>query len=266
MHLPSEIIKLYSLTGSTKVYQPLFKNYVLAIFAGAFIALGAMGSQVISCGVTPLAFGRALSGLIFPIGLSMVVIAGGELFTGNCLLFIPVLDHQISWGEFAKNLFVVYLGNLVGSVFIAALANYGRVYSLYNNELAHAVVKTAALKANIPFIEGLIKGILCNVLVCIAVWASQAAEELSGRIIALFLPIFLFIVCGFEHSVANMYFIPAGYLAQFVYDIPGQNLSLLGLLWNLLPVTVGNFIGGSVLVGGGYYLAYLKRVPGYDDD
>ena len=266
MHLPSEIIKMYSLLGSTKVYQPVFKTFILAIFAGAFIALGALGSQIISCGVVPAAFGRALSGIIFPIGLSMVVIAGGELFTGNCLLFIPVLDHQISWLDFAKNLALVYIGNLIGSLFIAVLANYGHVLSLYSNALAESAVKTAALKANIPFVDGLIKGILCNVLVCIAVWASQAAEELSGRIIALFLPIFLFIVCGFEHSVANMYFIPCGFIAQFVYGLEGYNITIFGFLWNLLPVTIGNLIGGSLLVGGGYYLAYLKAVAGYEDD
>ncbi|MBQ9205887.1 MAG: formate/nitrite transporter family protein [Treponema sp.] len=265
MHLPSEIIKLYSLMGSTKVYQPLFKTFILAIFAGAFIALGALGSQIISCGVVPVAFGRALSGIIFPIGLAMVVIAGGELFTGNCLLFIPVLDHQISWTDFAKNLAIVYVGNLVGSLFIAFIANFGHVLSLYNGELVKTVVTTAAVKANIPFLDAFLKGILCNVLVCIAVWASQAAEELSGRIIALYLPIFLFIVCGFEHSVANMYFIPAGMLAQYVYGI-GGNISILGFLWNLLPVTLGNLVGGSLLVSGGYYLAYLKSVQGYDDD
>ncbi|MBO6218994.1 MAG: formate/nitrite transporter family protein [Treponema sp.] len=266
MHLPSEIIKMYSLMGSTKVYQPVFKSFILAIFAGAFIALGALGSQIISCGVVPVAFGRALSGIIFPIGLAMVVIAGGELFTGNCLLFIPVLDKQISLMDFVKNLAIVYVGNLVGSIFIAVLANYGHILSLYSNDLARSVVATATLKANIPFIDAFVKGILCNILVCIAVWASQAAEELSGRIIALFLPIFLFIVCGFEHSVANMYFIPCGMLAQYVYGFTGYNITIFGFLWNLLPVTLGNLVGGSLLVGGGYYLAYLRSMRGYEDD
>ena len=195
----------------------------------------------------------------------MVIIAGGELFTGNCLLFIPVLDRQISLLDFVKNLAIVYVGNLVGSFFIALLANYGHVLSLYNGELVRSAVNTATAKADISFIDGFIKGILCNVLVCIAVWASQAAEELSGRIIALFLPIFLFIVCGFEHSVANMYFIPCGILAQHVYGFPGH-VTILGFLWNLLPVTLGNLVGGAFLVGGGYYLAYLKSVQGYDDD
>ena len=109
MHLPSEIIKLYSLVGSTKTEQPVLKTFILAIFAGGFIALGALGSQIISCGVVPVAFGRALSGIIFPIGLSMVIIAGGELFTGNCLLFIPVLDKQIS----LLDLFFTWLFSLI---------------------------------------------------------------------------------------------------------------------------------------------------------
>lgn len=266
MHLPSEIIKLYSLMGSTKVYQPFFKSFILAIFAGAFIAFGGLGSQIVSCAVAPAAFGRAMSGLIFPVGLIMVIVAGGELFTGNCLLFIPVLDHQISWFDFVKNLVVVYLGNMVGCFLIAAFVNYGHVLSLYHGELVKSVVTTAAVKANIPFVDGLIKGILCNVLVCIAVWASQASEELSGRIIALYLPIFLFVVCGFEHCVANMYFIPAGMLAQHVYGL-GGHITIYGfLVSNLIPVTLGNLIGGAVFVGGGYYLAYLKAVRGYEDD
>ena len=265
MHLPSEIIKLYSLLGSTKTEQPVLKTFILAIFAGGFIALGALGSQIISCGVVPTAFGRALSGIIFPIGLSMVIIAGGELFTGNCLLFIPVLDKQISLFDFCKNLTIVYLGNFVGSLFIAVLANHGHLLSLYNGELVKSVMTTASVKANIPFIDAFVKGILCNVLVCISVWASQAAEELSGRIIALFLPIFLFIVCGFEHSVANMYFIPCGMLAQHVYGAAGH-ISFFGMIMNLIPVTLGNLVGGSFLVGGGYYLAYMKAMRGYEDD
>lgn len=266
MHLPSEIIKLYSLMGSTKVYQPFFKNFILAIFAGAFIAFGGLGSQIISCAVTPVALGRAMSGLVFPVGLIMVIVAGGELFTGNCLLFIPVLDHQISVFDFVKNLVIVYVGNMIGAFLIAAFVNYGHVLSLYHGELVKNVVTTASVKANMPFIDAFIKGVLCNVLVCIAVWASQASEELSGRIIALYLPIFLFVVCGFEHSVANMYFIPAGMLAQHVYGQVG-NISLFGFfVTNLIPVTLGNLVGGAVFVGGGYYLAYLKAVRGYEDD
>lgn len=266
MHLPSEIIKLYSLMGSTKVYQPFLKNFILAVFAGAFIAFGAVGSQIVSCAVTPVALGRAMSGLIFPVGLIMVIVAGGELFTGNCLLFIPVLDHQISIADFVKNLAIVYFGNMVGSFLVAAFVNFGHVLSLYHGELIKTVVTTAAVKSNMPFIDALIKGILCNVLVCIAVWASQASEELSGRIIALYLPIFLFVVCGFEHSVANMYFIPAGMLAQYVYGSAGH-ITLFGFfVSNLLPVTLGNLIGGSFLVGGGYYLAYMRAMRGYEDD
>ena len=266
MHLPSELIKMYSLLGSTKTEQPVFKTFILAIFAGGFIALGALGSQIVSCGVVPVALGRVLSGLIFPIGLAMVIIAGGELFTGNCLLFIPVLDHQISIMDFVKNLAIVYLGNMVGSCFIAFLVNYGHVLTLYNGELVKSVVTTASVKANMPFLDAFFKGILCNVLVCIAVWASQAAEELSGRIIALYLPIFLFVVCGFEHSVANMYFIPVGMLAQYVYGVQG-NTPLFGFfVTNLIPVTLGNLVGGSILVGGGYYLAYLRSMRGYEDD
>ncbi|MCR4822046.1 MAG: formate/nitrite transporter family protein [Treponema sp.] len=266
MNLPSEIIKMYSLFGSTKTEQPVFKTFILAIFAGAFIALGGLGSQIVSCGVVPQALGRVLSGMIFPVGLAMVIIAGGELFTGNCLLFIPVLDHQISVMDLVKNLSIVYVGNLVGSCFIAFLANYGHVFSLYNGELVKSVITTATVKANMPFLDAFFKGVLCNVLVCIAVWASQASDELSGRIIALFLPIFLFVVCGFEHSVANMYFIPAGMMAEYVYGI-NANISFFGFfITNLLPVTLGNIVGGSFLVGGGYYLAYLRSVRSYEED
>lgn len=264
MRLPSEIVKMYSMLGATKADQPILKTFILAIFAGGFIALGALGSQVVSCAVEPLAFGRALSGLIFPVGLVMVIIAGGELFTGNCLLVLPTLDHQISWRDFIKNLAIVYAGNLVGSLFIAALVNFGHVLSFQDGVLARSVIATASAKATIPFVDGLLKGIGCNILVCIAVWAGFAAEELSGRIIALYLPIFLFVVCGFEHCVANMYFIPAGLLAEYVYGMDSESLNILGMVKNLIPVTLGNLIGGSVCVGMGYHFAYTYGI--YEDD
>ena len=156
-----------------------------------------------------------------------------------------------------KNLIIVYLGNMVGGLIIALLANYSHTYAFADGKLAQAVVSTAATKSNISFSDGLLKGILCNILVCMAVWCSFAADELAGKVFALWLPIMLFIIGGFEHCVANMYFIPAGMIATSVYGIAADGLSLFGfLITNLLPVTLGNIIGGVLCVGTTYYLIY----------
>jgi formate/nitrite transporter len=190
----------------------------------------------------------------------MVLVGGAELFTGNCLILIPVLSKTATVKGMLRNWCIVYLGNLVGGIIIAFLANFSHTYAFADGALAKAVVATAVTKSNISFMDGLLKGILCNVLVCMAVWCSFAADELAGKVLALWLPVMLFIIGGFEHCVANMYFIPAGLLASSVYGIPAEGLSLFGFfVTNLIPVTIGNIIGGAVFVGATYYAVYLQQ-------
>ena len=260
MKSPAEMAVRYEAVGKAKSDGAIGKTFLLGIMAGAFIALGGLGSQIASLNASTPSMARLISSVVFPIGLFMVLVGGAELFTGNCLIFIPVLSGKASIPGMLKNWIVVYLGNMVGGFLVAFFAAFGHIYSFDEGNLAASVVATAVTKTNISFTDGLFRGILCNFLVCMAVWCSFAADELSGKILALWLPVMLFIICGFEHSVANMYFIPAGMLASYVHQIPADGLSLFGFfVTNLVPVTLGNIIGGGLFVGATYYLAYLKK-------
>jgi formate/nitrite transporter len=187
----------------------------------------------------------------------MVIIGGAELFTGNCLIIVPVLSKKATIKGMARNLGIVYLGNMVGGLIIALLANFSHTYAFADGKLAQAVVATAVAKSNISFMDGLLKGILCNILVCMAVWCSFAAEEAAGKVLTLWFPVMLFIIGGFEHCVANMYFIPAGMMTSAVYGAGSAPITMGGfLLNNLLPVTIGNLIGGAAFTAAGLYLLF----------
>jgi len=263
MNSPAAITNNYTDIAEAKTKLPVGKMFVLGIFAGAFIALGAVGSQIAAFGVQPEALGRMLSAAVFPIGLMLVLVAGAELFTGNCLIVVSVFEKRASFLGLLRNWFFVYIGNLIGGAAIAALAVYGHVFDMYKYELAKVAVTTAVSKIELDFLDAFIKGILCNVLVCGAVWVSFAADELAGKVLALFLPVSLFVLCGFEHCVANMYFIPAGILSSIEYKIPVEGLDPISFLIafaykNLLPVTLGNIVGGSIVVGLGYWFVYYQ--------
>ena len=260
MKSPAAIATTYETVGTAKTGMSFGKTFLLGIMAGAFIALGGLGSQIASvCAPNP-SVGRLVSSVVFPIGLFMVLVGGAELFTGNCLIIVPVMSKKATVAGMLRNWVIVYLGNMVGAFFIALLANYSHTYAFADGALAEAVVSTAVAKSGISFTDGLLKGILCNILVCMAVWCSFAADELAGKVLALWLPVMLFIIGGFEHCVANMYFIPAGMIASYVYGISADGLSLFGyFVTNLIPVTIGNIIGGGLCVGVMYYLIYLKK-------
>ena len=261
MNSPAEIARMYLNVGAAKTRLTILKMLILSIFAGMFIALGALGSSIASFGVQPAALSRLLSAAVFPIGLMMVVVAGAELFTGNCLIVIPVLARRASVLGLLYNWLVVYIGNFIGSMLVAAAAVYGHTLSsLYGGALAESAIATATAKVTLSFGDAFIRGVLCNVMVCIAVWVSFAAKDIVGKVSALYLPVLLFVLCGFEHCVANMYFIPVGLLAAGSYGLPvPSDLTWLSfVVRNLIPVTLGNIVGGSVFVGCGYWLAYLR--------
>ncbi len=260
MKSPAEIAAKYESVGKDKTELPALKTFLLGILAGAYIALGGLGSQIASCCAANPSSARMISSVVFPIGLFMVLVGGAELFTGNCLIFIPVLSGKAKLSGMLKNWILVYFGNMVGGFLIALTASTSHIYSFANNALAESVISTAVTKANITFSDGLLRGILCNVLVCLAVWCSFSADEVAGKVFALWLPVMLFIICGFEHCIANMYFIPAGMLTSAIYNLPADGLSLFGFfVTNLIPVTIGNIIGGSICVGAMYYAIYLKK-------
>lgn len=266
---PAEIAQNYVKVGKGKVNTPFSKLFLLAVLAGTFIAFGGVAATTASIGVQPASMGKLLGAIIFPGGLTMVLLAGGELFTGNCLLTIPLLEKEITVTAMLKNWVVVYLGNFVGGLSVAAGVVFSHQISLFDNGLAVSVISTAAGKCAISFTDALLKGIFCNFLVCLAVWIAFAAKDVAGKIVGLFFPIVIFVLCGFEHSVANMYYIGAGLLAKGVPEYAkaavtaGVNLDVITwgkfLLTNLVPVTIGNIIGGSICVGVAYWFLFLKK-------
>ena len=266
---PADVARNYIQIGKSKVNTPILKMIILAILAGAFIGVGGIASTTVAVAVEPPSLGKFLGACAFPGGLTMVLIAGSELFTGNCLLTIPLLEKEISFRGMIKNWVFVYLGNLIGSLLFAAGIVYSHQPGLFGNGVAASMISTAAGKCSLSFGDALLKGILCNFLVCIAVWISFAAKDVVGKIVGLFFPIMMFVLCGFEHSVANMYYISAALFAKtvpaYAEAATAAGVDLGKVTWggmfgsNLLPVTIGNIIGGGICVGVVYWYIYLKR-------
>jgi formate/nitrite transporter len=276
---PDEILEVSIGVAEVKARGGFVKVLVLAVLAGAFIAFGAEGSNLAAYGLLadPATFGlgKALAGAIFPVGLILVVIAGAELFTGNILMAGAVVRRRVSAGAMLRNWGIVYLGNFIGSLLLAwFIFTSGQLHG--GADLLGAVtIKIAAGKVGLSFSSALVLGILCNWLVCLAVWMTYASNTVSGKIAAIFFPIMVFVLSGFEHSVANMYYIPAGIFAKsdpaFVsaaLDIGVTQQQIDGLTWgsflgcNLPPVTLGNIIGGAVFVSFAYIAAYGAKRGG----
>ena len=248
-----QIASFYETAAKAKVSAGASSLLVSGIFSGAFIAFGAFASQIVNTSLSDPGLARLFGAMVFPVGLTMVLCVGTELFTGNCLLVLPFLQKKIDGRGLLRNWILVYLGNFIGSVLIAALIHASHLSGMFNGALAETMIAAASSKASLPFSQALIRGILCNILVCLAVWIAFGAEEQAGKILGLFFPTMAFVLCGFEHSIANMYFIPAGMMA-------GGSIPLSGfLLNNLLPVTIGNVIGGALAVAAGLYLLYGKN-------
>lgn len=223
----------YCTAAEKRVRQSIPRLLLLGILAGMFIAFAGVAASI---GAS--AAGKLASAAIFPVGLAMVLLAGSELFTGNCLFLMPLLRRDIRAGQMVYNWLFVYLGNLIGSVLVAFLAAKCGVLS----GIASAALTTAASKAALPLGVAFMRGILCNFLVCLAVWMAFCARSAAGKVVSLFGPIFTFVLCGFEHSVANMYYIPAG-----IFLSGGADVTWAGFLRNLAPVTLGNLVGGGIL-------------------
>lgn len=236
MNAPGQIARDYIEIGVGKANTPKGKMFLLAVLAGMFIAFAGVAATIGNAVVNKLA-----GACIFPAGLAMVVVAGSELFTGNNLMIIPVMEKRLSVKKLLLAWLIVYLGNFVGSLLVAVLSVAGGTFGAYYETL----IAAAAAKTALSFGDAVIRGILCNALVCIAVWMAFAAKEPAGKILGLYFPIMVFVLCGFEHCVANMFYIPAGIFAAGKYGVAEA-----GFTWgacfgkNLLPVTLGNMIGG----------------------
>ena len=232
------------------------------IFAGMFIGFAGIASTTAAATITSASVARLVSACVFPAGMAMVLVAGSELFTGNNLIIISVLQKKTGVVGMLKNWFFVFLGNFLGAGFVAVMVVYAHLPDLYGGLLAEKMVAAALSRVNQTFLEAFMRGILCNILVCIAVWAAFAAKRVSGKLLMSFWPVMLFVLCGFEHSIADIYFGIAGIAAASEYGVAAAGLNFgTFLLKNLLPVTLGNIVGGAGIVGVGYWLVYLRHTP-----
>lgn len=264
-----EVATMYIDLGEKKANYPLYKMITLAILAGIFIAFASVASNTVTSTVENQSIAKLLAGLVFPGGLAMVLCCNTELFTGDCLIIISVLKKRLSLMKMLRCWFFVYIGNLIGSVIIAYLINMSGQLSFFDNHLAITTMKVAVKKVSYTFSQGLAMGILCNILVCTAVVMAASSKSIAGKVSGLFFPILLFILSGFEHCVANMYYIPAGILASLnpTYaslavenSIHIEKLTISSFfLNNLLPVTLGNIIGGAIFIGAAYWFMYLRE-------
>ena len=250
---PAAIVALIETAGVAKAKLPVLQMLVLAMLAGAFIGFGAAAYTAVMTGVDPN-FGpaRLLGGVVFSLGLILVIVGGAELFTGNALMVMAAVDRKISIQQLLRSWAVVYVGNLIGAAGLAVVFEYS---GLLDAQMGATAVKLAEVKANIPLFEAIVRGALCNALVCLAIWLTFAARSVTGKILAIIWPISGFVLLGLEHSVANMYFFPQGWAA-------GANVSFGAALANLAYVTVGNIIGGAIGVALAYRLAYLGHQGG----
>ncbi|MGA9533236.1 MAG: formate transporter FocA [Anaerolineales bacterium] len=267
--LPPEMARKAENIGVQKAESPASSMFTLAILAGAFIALGAMFATIVATGTAgSIAFGvsRLLVGLAFCLGLILVVVGGAELFTGNNLIVMAWASRRVTTKGLLRSWAIVYTGNLVGALGTVLLVFLTRQYTAAGGSVGTTALSIADAKVSLGFLQAVALGILCNILVCLAIWLSFSARSTVDKIAAIIFPITAFVAAGFEHSVANMYFIPMG-LAIKQFDpvfAATSGVSLADLTWqnflasNLLPVTIGNIVGGSLFVAAVYWLVFLR--------
>jgi formate/nitrite transporter len=285
--LPQEMAARVEYLGVRKAEMPFLKMFMLAVLAGAFISLGAIFSTTVSAGgmtfapdgsgtvyTTSLPYGvtRLLAGLVFSLGLILVVVGGAELFTGNNLIVMAWASGKVTGFAVLRNWAIVYAGNFVGSLGTVILMFFTRQYTFGSNSVGITALKIGVAKSDLDFLQAMALGILCNALVCLAVWLTFSARSTVDKIVSVIFPITAFVAAGFEHSIANMYFIPyalfikmfdPAFIAAVGEKVPGLEKLTWQAFWldNLLPVTIGNIIGGAVLVAAIYWAIFLRPNP-----
>jgi len=282
--LPAEMAARAEFLGVRKAEMPFLRMFMLSVLAGAFISLGALfattvgaggmtvtaadGSAAFSTGL-PYGVTRLLMGLVFSLGLILVVVGGAELFTGNNLIVMAWANGKVTGAALLRNWIIVYLGNFVGSMGTVILMFLSKQYTFGANAVGITALRIGVSKVDITFLQAIALGILCNALVCMAVWLTYSARSTVDKILAIIFPITAFVAAGFEHSIANMYFIPYALLIKdwdpaFVSAVRSNVANLDLLTWqaflvnNLIPVTIGNIIGGAVLVAAVYWAIFLR--------
>ncbi len=271
--LPPEIAERAETVGVQKTRLDVLSLLVLAVLAGAFIALGAMFATTVLAGtdgMLPFGVSRLLSGMVFCLGLILVIVGGAELFTGNNLMVMAWAARKVTLAEMLRAWVIVYIGNFIGALGTAGIVFLSGQYLSGKGSVTLVALTLASNKVSLSFDHALFLGILCNVLVCLAVWLAYGARATTDKILAILFPVSAFVVAGFEHSVANMYIIPLGLMikawapAALWTQIGTNAANYSGLTWvgfveNLIPVTIGNIIGGGGLVGGVYWFVYLRK-------
>ena len=256
---PADTTAKAEAVGVTKAAMPPIRSFASAILAGAFIAFGAMYFCVfLGDPSIPFAVQRMVGGICFCLGLVLVLCCGAELFTGNVLLCCAKASGKISWGALARNWAVVWLGNFAGALVAVALIYAAQVYAMNGGAVGEAMVSVAAGKVSPDWLTLFFKGIMCNVLVCLAVWIGFSARTVADKVLGILLPISAFVACGFEHCVANMFFLPTGLLLNTLGIGADGAVTLAGVLMNLSAATLGNIVGG-LLVGMAYWFIYRKK-------
>ena len=269
---PPEMAEKAERIGVAKAAMGSANTFALAVLAGAFIALGAIFATTVAAGGTGLPYGvaRLLTGIAFSLGLILVVVAGAELFTGNNLIVMAWASRRVSTARLLRNWAIVYAGNVAGALATVGILYLGKQYEFGKGAVGEQALTIAAAKINLGFVQAMALGAFCNALVCLAVWLTYSARSLADKVLAIVPPIAAFVAAGFEHSVANMFFIPMGLLVKgnhsFVTAHPDLP-DLSRLTWgrfvasNLVPVTIGNVIGGGLMVGAVYWFVYLRARP-----
>ncbi|MBN1859164.1 formate/nitrite transporter family protein [Candidatus Bipolaricaulota bacterium] len=247
-----------------KTQQSFIRLSILGIFAGVYIGFGAELATLVThdlAAFVGVGLAKLIGGAVFSVGLMLVVIAGAELFTGNNLIFLSVLDRQVKVRGLLRNWTIVYFANLVGSLLLVLLMYWSGLWKTNGGAVGATAVGIANAKVNLTFLEAFARAILCNWLVCLAVWMAASARTVVGKIFAIFFPIMAFVASGFEHSIANMYFIPMGLALKGQGLVEASaNLTVGGMVVkNLIPVTIGNIIGGAFFVATLYWIVYVRK-------
>lgn len=273
VNTPAEVLDILTQNSIKKVNYPFIKVLLLGIMAGLMISFGADAAMIAGHAMDNMSVARVVSGAIFPVGLISIVLTGSELLTGSCLNVLGLPTKKITLAGFSKNLFYVALANCIGAVLLAVTVYMMGQLDLSGGRMGAYAIKTAVGKVSLGFWPALLSGIWCNFLVCLGVFLGACAKDVVGKIIAIFFPIWVFVSCGFEHSVANMFYLPLGWLAKHnalyaeqaeaLFNITSTQMDGLNMVSmvcsNFIPVVIGNIIGGSVMLAAFYYIA-LKKI------
>jgi formate transporter len=266
---PPDMARRAEEVGEAKAAMSSANTLALAVLAGAFIAMGAVFATTVTAGGTSLPYGvsRLLAGLTFSLGLILVVVAGAELFTGNNLIVMAWASRRVSTAQLLRNWALVYVGNLAGALATVGLLYVAKQYTFGHGAIGEQSLTIAAAKVNLGWAQAVALGAFCNALVCLAVWLTYGARTTTDKILAIIPPIAAFVAAGFEHSVANMFFIPMGLLVKSDHAFVATQKAPPGLdhltwshffLSNLIPVTIGNIVGGGLMVAAVYWFVYLR--------